>query len=259
MTNAALRWSITALIGASLFAGFGTGAVAQELVEAPHPSHIHRGTCADLDPDVAYPLSDIAPVAPDAVPGAVEVGVSSAAISLDDLLAEPHAINVHESSDNAGSYIACGDITGSVADGTLVIGLGEQNGSGYSGVAAISSGNSETSVDVLAFLGFGLSGGAATADASPVAAEPVAATETAVSVLDYAFDAPMVEIPVGTTVTWSNDGGVIHTTTAADGSWDSGILSSGDSFSYTFEEAGTFEYVCTLHPTMIGTIVVTEP
>lgn len=256
MKSQMIRGIVTVLVAASLVAGFGSGTTAQEMVEAPHPSHIHRGTCADLDPEVAFPLEDIAPVAPDAEPGSVEVGVTSVAVSLDDLLAEPYAINVHESADNAANYIACGDITGSVADGTLAIGLGEHNGSGYSGVAAISTGNGD-SIDVVAFLGFGLSGATANAEASPVAAEPAA--DTAVSILDYSFDAPMVEIPIGTTVTWSNDGGVIHTTTAADGSWDSGILSSGDTFSYTFDEAGSFDYVCTLHPTMIGTIVVTEP
>ncbi|MEJ7901725.1 MAG: cupredoxin family copper-binding protein [Thermomicrobiales bacterium] len=262
MKSLMLRWMVMGTAAATLFAAAGTGATAQGPVDAPHPAHIHQGTCADLDPDVAYPLEDIAPVAPDAEPGSVEVGVTSVAVALDDLLAEPYAINVHESAENATNYIACGDIVGEVVDGTLVIGLGEQNGSGYSGVVALSTTNGEA-VDVVAFLGFGLSGTASETGASPVAGTPVtenpAPEGTAVSILEYAFDAPTVEIPVGTTVTWTNDGGVIHTTTATDGLWDSGILSAGDEFSYTFNEAGNFAYVCTLHPTMVGTIVVTEP
>ena len=58
-------------------------------------------------------------------------------------------------------------------------------------------------------------------------------------------------------MTWTNDGGVIHTTTSTDGLWDSGILDPGGTFSFTFDEAGTFEYLCSLHPSMVGTIVVT--
>ena len=57
---------------------------------------------------------------------------------------------------------------------------------------------------------------------------------------------------------WTNDGLVIHTTTSTDGVWDSAILNPGDTFSFTFDEAGTYEYLCSLHPTMVGTIVVTE-
>lgn len=262
MRRLVTRLTATLLAMVALLGAFGSGMTAQDVVDAPHPSHVHQGSCADLNPDVAYPLSDIEPVGPDAELGDVEVGVTSLDITLDELLAEPFAINVHESAENASNYIACGDIEGSVVDGSLVIGLGEQNGSGYTGVAAISEGNGG-SVDVLVFLGFGLS--QAPAEASPAEATPVDATpaavsaETAVSILDYSFDAETVEIPVGTTVTWTNDGGVIHTTTAADGLWDSGILSSGDAFSHTFDEAGSFDYICSLHPSMVGTIVVTEP
>ncbi len=95
--------------------------------------------------------------------------------------------------------------------------------------------------------------------ASPVAsplASPVGST-VAVSIVDFAFDAPTVEIPMGTTVTWTNTGKIIHTTTSKDKLWDSAIMNPGDTFSYTFTEAGTFDYWCTLHPNMLGTIVVT--
>jgi plastocyanin len=97
----------------------------------------------------------------------------------------------------------------------------------------------------------------ASPSASP-AASP-AADAVAVSIFDFGFDAAEVKVPVGTTVTWTNDGEVIHTTTSKDGIWDSAILNPGDTFSYTFDEAGTYEYWCTLHPQMLATIVVTEP
>ena len=67
-----------------------------------------------------------------------------------------------------------------------------------------------------------------------------------------------VEVKVGETVTWINDDSVIHTATSTDGTFDSGIMRNGQSFSYTFDTAGEYPYYCTLHPNMVGTVVVTE-
>ena len=67
-----------------------------------------------------------------------------------------------------------------------------------------------------------------------------------------------VEVKVGETVTWINDDSVIHTATSTDGTFDSGIMRKGQSFSYTFDTAGEYPYYCTLHPNMVGTVVVTE-
>ncbi len=66
----------------------------------------------------------------------------------------------------------------------------------------------------------------------------------------------------GSNVTWLNDGGVIHTVTSGntqegpDGIFDSGIIMSGDTFSHTFTEAGNYQYFCTIHPWMTGTVIV---
>jgi plastocyanin len=67
-----------------------------------------------------------------------------------------------------------------------------------------------------------------------------------------------LEVNVGETVTWINDDSVIHTATSTDGTFDSGIMRNGQSFSYTFDTAGEYPYYCTLHPNMVGTVVVTE-
>jgi plastocyanin len=67
-----------------------------------------------------------------------------------------------------------------------------------------------------------------------------------------------VEVKVGETVTWTNDDSVIHTATSTDGTFDSGIMRNGQSFSYTFDTVGEYPYYCTLHPNMVGTVVVTE-
>lgn len=72
-------------------------------------------------------------------------------------------------------------------------------------------------------------------------------------------------VPVGTTVTWTNDDSVVHTVTSGqsdgsvatpDGVFDSGDMAAGDTFQFTFDTAGTFEYHCTPHPWMRATIVV---
>src|SRR5689334_2811989 len=64
----------------------------------------------------------------------------------------------------------------------------------------------------------------------------------------------------GTWVTWSNNGQDEHTVTAADGLFDSSIVEPSDGFSWYFDQPGTqVTYICTLHPWMTGTIVVTGP
>ncbi len=67
---------------------------------APEPAHIHKGTCANLDPTPAYPLNDV-------VNGKSETTLM---ISLDDLATGQYAINVHKSAQEIGTYVACGDI-----------------------------------------------------------------------------------------------------------------------------------------------------
>jgi predicted lipoprotein with Yx(FWY)xxD motif/plastocyanin len=97
----------------------------------------------------------------------------------------------------------------------------------------------------------------ASPEASP-SSSPAAATSagTAVTIANFAFDAPSVTIKVGSSVTWTNNDSVAHTVTADDGSFDSGNLDAGKTFSFTFTKAGTFTYHCAIHPNMTGTIVV---
>jgi plastocyanin len=64
------------------------------------------------------------------------------------------------------------------------------------------------------------------------------------------------KIQPGTWVTWSNDGQDAHTVTANDGSFDSGNLDPSEGFSWFFDQPGTFQYTCTLHPWMTGRIIV---
>jgi len=71
-----------------------------------------------------------------------------------------------------------------------------------------------------------------------------------------------VTIAVGATVTWSNDDAAAHTVTSGtpadgpDGIFDSGLFMSGGTFEFTFEETGTYDYFCMVHPWMTGIIHV---
>ena len=70
-----------------------------------------------------------------------------------------------------------------------------------------------------------------------------------------------IEIKVGDTVTWINNDSSPHTVTSSsnDGSttFDSDVLRRSETFSFTFDKEGQYPYSCTLHPSMIGTVVVT--
>lgn len=98
---------------------------------------------------------------------------------------------------------------------------------------------------------------ASSPEASPEASpESTAVEECIVDIRDLAFIPADIEIAAGTTVTWTNSDTMPHTATASDGAFDSGVFDPGASFSYTFDEAGSFDYACLLHPEMLGTIVV---
>ena len=66
-----------------------------------------------------------------------------------------------------------------------------------------------------------------------------------------------MQVKVGDTVTWTNEDGVTHDATADDGSFASGDLDKGKTFSQTFTTAGTFAYTCTIHPRMKASVTVT--
>src|ERR687892_592655 len=78
-----------------------------------------------------------------------------------------------------------------------------------------------------------------------------------VSMEGIAFQPAEVTVSAGDTVTWTNNDSVGHDVTAdAFSSGDPGAMAGGDTFEHTFEEAGTFDYVCTVHPGMEGSVVV---
>jgi LPXTG-motif cell wall-anchored protein len=93
----------------------------------------------------------------------------------------------------------------------------------------------------------------AVAEAGPVAG---AAASGGVSIQNFAFAPSSITVNAGDTVSWTNHDGVKHSSTADDGSWDTGLLARGQSGSHTFTQAGTYTYHCVPHPNMTATVVV---
>jgi hypothetical protein len=143
-------------------------------MEMAHPAHIHDGTCATLGA-VKWPLTDVSAdgltmmgtpaagtpmamatptMAMSASPMAgmgtvVAASTTTVQVALADLEAAPYAVNVHESTNNIATYIACGDITGAITDGSLTITLNELNTSGFWGTAMLhDNGDGTTTVTI---------------------------------------------------------------------------------------------------------------
>jgi plastocyanin len=91
-------------------------------------------------------------------------------------------------------------------------------------------------------------------DAPKVASEAPGGGGEAVAISGFAFEPSTLQVPAGTEVTWTNEDPAPHTDTSEDGSFDSGQLDQGATFSTTVD--GTVTYVCQIHPTMRGTIEV---
>lgn len=92
----------------------------------------------------------------------------------------------------------------------------------------------------------------------PIGASPAKSGETAVSIKGFAFNPRVVTIEKGTSVRWTNDEVVGHDVVGDDASLGlrSPIMPQGDSYIFTFSEAGTFTYYCGVHPSMKGTVIV---
>lgn len=95
------------------------------------------------------------------------------------------------------------------------------------------------------------------ADGAAAAPSVGESSEVQVEIKDFTYQTDPLEIPVGTTVTWTNRDMAPHTATSIqNGGFDTGRLNQGESGSVTFDTVGTYQYGCTFHPKMSGTIVV---
>jgi plastocyanin len=93
----------------------------------------------------------------------------------------------------------------------------------------------------------------AAAGAIPALAE---GAEAKVTIDNFTFAPAEITVSVGSTVTWENRDDIPHTVVEKNKLFRSKALDTGDSYSFTFASAGTYDYFCGLHPHMVGKIIV---
>lgn len=92
-------------------------------------------------------------------------------------------------------------------------------------------------------------------DATASSGEPTQAASVAIA--GNQFDPGTTDVAAGESVTWTNDDSVAHTVTFSEDSVESSDeLAAGDEFSASFDAPGTFDYVCSIHADMTGTVTV---
>jgi amicyanin len=101
----------------------------------------------------------------------------------------------------------------------------------------------------------------ATQQPPPQEASPAAGSVSA-TIAEFAYKPATLTVKKGTTVTWTNQDSVGHNVVSESGQPAGGpngpLLAQGESYSFTFNTPGTFRYLCTPHPYMKGTVIVTE-
>ena len=82
------------------------------------------------------------------------------------------------------------------------------------------------------------------------------AANAEVKIDNFVFGPQTITVPVGTTVTWTNKDDIPHTVVSTEGVFKSKVRDTDETFSYTFSQAGTYPYFCSVHPKMTGKVVV---
>ena len=90
-------------------------------------------------------------------------------------------------------------------------------------------------------------------DATPTVLDDLAVT---IDIRDFRYRPPNLSVPVGATVTWVNGDEAPHDSKARDKTWGTNLLQRDEESVITFDEAGTWEYYCTIHPYMTATLTV---
>jgi hypothetical protein len=183
--GAAALAGMVALSGPAAWAQDATPEAAE--TAAARPAHIHTGTCDEVG-EIVAPLTDLTGAtggdrvgqARRAIPA--ESSFTSVPLTLDAILGADHVVNVHLSAEEIETYIACGEIGGSLSpEGAVIIGLREMNDSGFTGIAYLAPGADGASTDVSTFVaptvdeGRNRGGGA---EETPVTEETPATAET---------------------------------------------------------------------------------
>ncbi len=105
-------------------------------------------------------------------------------------------------------------------------------------------------------LRFALGAAAAAAFAAVALTAAVAASPATVTIDNFNFSPMTLTVAAGTTVTWANNDDIPHTVRAVDGSFHSKAMDTGDIYSFTFAKPGVYSYFCSVHPKMVGKVIV---
>jgi plastocyanin len=88
-------------------------------------------------------------------------------------------------------------------------------------------------------------------------AKTAAASATTAKIAGFAFAPKQLKVKVGQSITWTNEDSAAHTVSAQSGAgFDSGAIAQGASYTWKATKPGTVSYICTIHPSMTGTITV---
>ncbi len=211
---------VLTLLGiAALIVTADLGFAQDGAAESGRPAHLHAGSCGEETLGVVVAaLTDLSlsggEVSGQPSAALVETSFNTVPLSLDALLAEDHAIDIHRSADDIADPIACGEIGGvPEPDGSVIIGLKEQNQSGFAGIAYLSGSEDSTSTFISIFVSDGQSAGGA--GAAPRAGSQ-AATETIepevvdISLTEWDIDLEPI-VPAGlVALDAANDGTMRH-------------------------------------------------
>jgi len=91
---------------------------------------------------------------------------------------------------------------------------------------------------------------------APLTADEPNLPSSAVTIDNFSFSPASITVPVGTTLTWTNRDDIPHTVVSNDKKFKSKALDTDEKFSFTFTEPGTYPYFCSIHPKMVGKVVV---
>jgi plastocyanin len=101
------------------------------------------------------------------------------------------------------------------------------------------------------------SGSSVAANGPATSAASASASATSVEIKDFAFGPQTVTVKAGTAVKWTNQDGTDHSIQSATGAFGSQDIGQGQTFTASFSTPGTFAYICGIHHSMTGTVVVT--
>lgn len=113
---------------------------------------------------------------------------------------------------------------------------------------------------VTALLAAAVLAGCGSDDAGPGTSTPATPSggvaADAIDIEDFSYKPKDAVVKVGQKIVWTNQDTAPHDVVADDGSFESETLEQGDEFAYTAEKAGSFPYICSIHPTMKATLTV---